>query len=144
MNIKRVGGDYHKKPQNLRELVVYICKRNENGLIEFLENNKVNTGNSKKEIVEKTMLFLGRKQKQGKFKEAIRDLYKLHPDTEAIVEVFGLDKEPKKEVKEQTMSNFEGSTSTTATGITGKPVFRFSVAIVVILLLIIVISKIGD
>ena len=137
--MKRIAQSYNHKPKHLLPLVSYIAKRNENELIDFLENKKIDTGVDTKDVIDAATLYVAKEQRKGNFKKAIKELYNLHPDKKAILELFSANE------------NFEGKeTDTNTTKEEGKanffktPLFRLIAVIVAVLLLIFVISKIGD
>lgn len=127
----RIAQAYTKKPNNLKPLVSYIAERNENEMIDLLESKGIDTGKSTKDVIDSMMYYLGAEQKKGNFKVAIKDLYKLHPDTTALFQLFGK------------VENFEGN-EPQKQNFFQTPLFRLVLVLFVIVTLIVIISKIGD
>ncbi len=130
--MRRIAQSYNHKPKHLLPLISYIAKRNENSLIDYLEGKKIDTGVDTKDVIDSATRYLVKEQRKGNFKKVIRDMYELHPDREAILELFG-----KKE-------SFEGKEEKPKENFFKSPLFRLIAVIVAFLALIIIISKIGD
>lgn len=135
--MKRIAQSYNHKPKHLLPLISYIAKRNENSLIDYLENKKIDAGVDTKDVIDAATMHIVKEQRRGNFKKAIKDLYNLHPDKKAILELFAkkdsFDGEQISKKEETSKGNFFKT-----------PLFRFIAVIVVFLVLIIVISKLGD
>ncbi|WP_448529639.1 hypothetical protein [Raineya sp.] len=136
--MKRIAQSYHHKPKHLLPLVSYIAKRNENELIDFLEKKKVNTGVDTKDVIDATAFYVAKEQRKGNFRKAIKELYNLHPDKEAILELFS--KQNSFEGKEVSVKEEKNE----KTNFFKTPLFRLLVVVIVIFVLIVIVSKIGD
>jgi len=132
--MKRIAQAYTKKPKHLQPLISYIASRQENDLIDFLEKKKIDTGVSTQDLVKAATFYVAKEQKKGNFQKAIKELYNLHPDKWTILELFA------------TQENFEGKEekANKKTDFFKSPLFRVLVVILSLLVLIVVISKIGD
>lgn len=132
--MKRIAQSYNHKPKHLTTLVSYIAKRNENDLIDFLEEKKIDTGVDTKDVIDAATLYVAKEQRKGNFKKVIKELYSLHPDKAAILELFG---------KENSFEGEEGTKSekNTKANFFKTPLFRLLAVIVIVLILIVVISK---
>lgn len=136
--MKRIAQSYNHKPKHLLPLVAYIAKRNENELIDFLEKKKIDAGVDTKDVIDAAAIYVAKEQRKGNFKKAIRELYELHPDKEAILELFG--KQNSFEGKEKTAKDEKNEKP----NFFKTPLFRLLVVVVVIFILIVIVSKIGD
>lgn len=132
--MRRIAQSYNHKPQsNLAALVRYIIQRNENAVIDWVEQNGVQAGNSPKELAEDAMLVLGKAKRKGTFENTLKGLYEIHPDKKLILE---FSKPCTCQSKE---NNFEGEEA--KQNFFKTPLFRLLAVVLGVLLLIFLISK---
>ncbi len=133
--MKRIAQAYTQKNRNFLPLLEYIAQRKENDLIDFLESKNIDVGTSQKSLIGATIKYIGKEHKKGNFQKAIKELYSLHPDKNVILELFS----------KNNLESFQGKeVKTEKENFLKTPLFRLLAVIVAVLVLIIVISKIGD
>lgn len=137
--MKRIAQAYTKKPAHLQPLVSYITRRRENDLIDFLEAKQVDTGTSQKDLIDAAMLYLAQQQKKGNFKKAIKEIYELHPDKNAILQIFAKQENFDGEEKEEPSTKPKGKENFFKT-----PLFRLLAVLLSVLILVVVISKLEE
>jgi hypothetical protein len=136
--MKRIAQSYNKSQKNLLPLLSYIAKRRENELIDYLESKKIDTGTSSQDLVRAASLLLAKEQKRGNFKNTIKELYKIHPDKDAILLLFA-EKQESFEGEEKPAKAENNSFAFLKT-----PLFRVLAVSLALIVLVIIISKTGD
>ncbi|MCU0436711.1 MAG: hypothetical protein MUC49_02280 [Raineya sp.] len=133
MKMKRIAQTYTKKTPQLPALVAYVANRNENELIELIEESGVRPGNSTKANVEKMMHVLGKAQKNGNFEEKLKELYQIHPDKNFLIEMLSEKEE-----------SYEGEEQPKKDNFFKSPLFRLILVFLVVIILVFIIFKTSD
>jgi len=127
--MRRIAPTYTQKREHLRPLLRYITQRNEPNLIRFLAQKGL-TADTPQGLSDALAYWIGKEAQAGRFHQAMKAVYsQLHPDTGAVLSYFG---------EENSFSGEENKSS-----FAKKPIFRIGIAVVLVLLLMFILTKIG-